>query len=94
MRLKLLASSMNNSCLFRSTRRKAVQLPGTLVERVTLLLAPVPCCSRVPDFRLVLGVHIPDNVHMVIFFKPGKGVWCKDICEIMSNGHSTSRTKH
>ena len=51
---RLLPISTNSSCLFRSTRRKAAQLPGTFVEKVTFLRAPLPLCSRVPDFRHVL----------------------------------------
>ena len=48
---KFLASSTNNSYLFKSTRRKASQLLGILVENVTRLLDPLPLCIRVSDFE-------------------------------------------
>ena len=48
------ASSTKNSCLFKSTRRKAAQFLEILVENLTCLGALLPLCSRVPDFKLVL----------------------------------------
>ena len=92
------ASSTKNSCLFKSTRRKAAQLLEILVENVTCLRAPLPLCSRVPDIKLILELTSQTmSTRRNIFFQTKRGYMAQThthICEMVSDGHSTSRTKH
>ena len=47
------ASRANNLVLFSFTRKKLCQLPGMIVDNVTLRRSPYPRLVRVPDLRLL-----------------------------------------